>query len=492
MDVGCPNCQSEYELEDDRVPEDGVTVKCTSCSHVFRVKKKSLVVTLPARAQDATYISPRIAVGSGESSLPPSPTREWKVRHAGGNVFLCRDLTALQKWIIEGKVTRDDEISLSGETWKRLGDIPELASFFQIVEEAARGRALEVLTRVPPPPPAPSVPPGKGITETWKEKNFAAAVAAPSPSPAVPPLKESPFQKEATEPQFGRLDVARTKTPPQFRAPPKLQPQTPVDDDIDDIAIPKASGGWKRLVIGGIVVGAGIGWYFGMYLPEQKAHQEKGAQQASDSQAKERAQQDAARLIELQAAEQKAQAIAVAVIDAGAPKEESIDSGISTAIDAGAPVPPVIETKVDAGVSAVDAGAPMVAAKVDAGILAPVKLSFDAQLALGDRLRDREKSAQALDAYGRAHDMAPNRVEPLAGRGLALLDMGNPEAAQAAFEQALALSRNYGPAIMGMAEAFRGQKNNEKAIEWYQRYLDVLPNGGEAAVARNNIERLKR
>ena len=32
----------------------------------------------------------------------------------------------------------------------------------------------------------------------------------------------------------------------------------------------------------------------------------------------------------------------------------------------------------------------------------------------------------------------------------------------------------------------------EKAVEYYQRYLDVSPNGAEAAVARNSIERLKK
>ena len=127
MDVGCPKCQTEYELDDARVTEDGVTVKCTTCGHVFRVKKKQLVVTLPSRGD------PPINLSTGPAAeLPPAPpSREWKLRQPNGNIFPCRDLTMLQKWIIENKVSRDDEISLSGETWKRLGNIPELASFFE-------------------------------------------------------------------------------------------------------------------------------------------------------------------------------------------------------------------------------------------------------------------------------------------------------------------------------------------------------------------------
>ena len=34
-------------------------------------------------------------------------------------------------------MTRDDEISRTGDQWKRLGGIAELASFFHIVEQAA-------------------------------------------------------------------------------------------------------------------------------------------------------------------------------------------------------------------------------------------------------------------------------------------------------------------------------------------------------------------
>jgi tetratricopeptide (TPR) repeat protein len=148
--------------------------------------------------------------------------------------------------------------------------------------------------------------------------------------------------------------------------------------------------------------------------------------------------------------------------------------------DAGAPA---VAAVVDAGAPVVDAGAPVVVEQ---------KKTFDWYLAQGDRLREREKPEQALDFYGKASDLKPERVEPITGRGLALLDMANPSAAAATFESALKMNSRYGPAIMGLAEAYRIEGKNEKAIEYYQRYLDVLPNGAEAAVARNSIERLKK
>ncbi len=37
MIVQCPNCQSKYNLPDNRIPAGGSKVRCTQCSHVFKV-----------------------------------------------------------------------------------------------------------------------------------------------------------------------------------------------------------------------------------------------------------------------------------------------------------------------------------------------------------------------------------------------------------------------------------------------------------------------
>jgi predicted Zn finger-like uncharacterized protein len=182
MEVRCERCKTQYELDDSRVSETGVTVQCTTCHHVFVVKKKALVVTMAVKPgqqsqgapvqlggtppapppagirplgppiseappvgtaapnqgnAEPTPVLPPAAVGPGERS------REWRVRQASGNLFTLKDLTTLQKWIVERKVSRDDEISLTGDSWKRLGDIAELATFFQLVDEAQRATVLQ-------------------------------------------------------------------------------------------------------------------------------------------------------------------------------------------------------------------------------------------------------------------------------------------------------------------------------------------------------------
>src|SRR5512143_591516 len=118
MDVRCEKCHTEYELDESKVTEAGVTVKCTSCGNLFKIRRRS--VAPPPR--------------------PPEPVTDtgsmWLIRTPGGEHRRFRELTTLQQWIVERKVTRDCEISRSGETWKRLGEIAELSAFFAIVDQA--------------------------------------------------------------------------------------------------------------------------------------------------------------------------------------------------------------------------------------------------------------------------------------------------------------------------------------------------------------------
>jgi predicted Zn finger-like uncharacterized protein len=123
MDIVCPQCKTEYEFEDEKVTPSGITVKCTNCNYTFKVRRKAVVETEPVETP-----------APGPRERPP--TRQWMIRSTGGDVFKFKELTKLQQWIVERKVTRDDQISRSGETWKRLGDIAELASFFQVVDAA--------------------------------------------------------------------------------------------------------------------------------------------------------------------------------------------------------------------------------------------------------------------------------------------------------------------------------------------------------------------
>src|SRR5688572_23589931 len=41
MDVRCEKCNTEYELDEAKLKPGGVTVKCTSCGHMFKIRKRN-------------------------------------------------------------------------------------------------------------------------------------------------------------------------------------------------------------------------------------------------------------------------------------------------------------------------------------------------------------------------------------------------------------------------------------------------------------------
>lgn len=132
MDVVCESCQTEYEFDDAQVGEAGVTVKCTNCNYLFRVaRQKAEATTAPAPST-------------------PSPGTTWMLRTAGGDIYRIGELTTLQQWIVERKVTRQDELSRDGRSWKPLAEMAELASFFEGVERAV---SLESEQQVRPQAP---------------------------------------------------------------------------------------------------------------------------------------------------------------------------------------------------------------------------------------------------------------------------------------------------------------------------------------------------
>jgi len=181
MDVRCERCRAEYDFDEAKITEAGVTVKCTSCGHVFKVRKKALVVTEPVKAAELEPLRAAPAAPQTEKA------REWKVRQANGNVFTFKELTTLQKWIVERKVSRDDEISLTGDSWKRLGNIPELASFFQVVEAADRAAVAGVFGAPSYPQPGPMAFGYPPVTTPGPMPSVGMPVTTPSPMPAVMP-----------------------------------------------------------------------------------------------------------------------------------------------------------------------------------------------------------------------------------------------------------------------------------------------------------------
>lgn len=102
MEVTCERCSTVYDFDDALVSERGTTVKCTTCSHQFKVRR-----TVPTTGPDV-----------------------WIVRTVDGREIEFSALRDLQAAIYDNRVTRDDVLVKGSSRPRRLGSIAELEPFF--------------------------------------------------------------------------------------------------------------------------------------------------------------------------------------------------------------------------------------------------------------------------------------------------------------------------------------------------------------------------
>ncbi|MCC7539862.1 MAG: zinc-ribbon domain-containing protein [Deltaproteobacteria bacterium] len=244
MDVTCPKCSTEYEFDDTLVSERGTTVKCTNCGHLFRIFR-------PEAGHDG---------------------KAWTLKRPDGGTEVFDSLATLQKWIGDGRASRDDLISRSGQGWKRLGDIAELATFFTAAEmsgAAARHRPPSGPHRTPsnrpPAPPEPERPRASTIKVAVAPPPTPVLNVAPAtgktlrpagPPPPAPPPPRTPAPPPLAPPSQPVPSVVvapgASGEPTPERGTFRTGPMTPVEDrgptmggDLLDLD-PRPSGGWSQ------------------------------------------------------------------------------------------------------------------------------------------------------------------------------------------------------------------------------------------------------
>lgn len=145
MDVRCPQCDSTYELDVSQIPKDSARVKCSSCSHVFRVYKQD--ESLDATIAVADELPPPMPMPpepvevapDTEPPPPSSPSQSLSqivVRSENGVLLQIPDQATLQRMIVQRKLSPIDELSYDSETWHRLGTLEDLQPFFQLLMQA--------------------------------------------------------------------------------------------------------------------------------------------------------------------------------------------------------------------------------------------------------------------------------------------------------------------------------------------------------------------
>jgi predicted Zn finger-like uncharacterized protein len=416
MDVRCERCRAQYTFEDDQITPAGLTVQCNACGHVFRVQKKELVVTLSVNPGDLAE-PPRPAssvTAPRPSSAPPPPAaaapQPWTIRQASGQTLGFSELNTLQRWIVERKVSREDEVTQGDGTWVRLGTLAELQSFFEVVEAADRSQGRST-ARYPPAPYPP-------------QPDFA-------PPPSYPP-------------------------PPAYPPPPPTPTAGSVQIDLDEAdlrAVGKSSGPRNAVVVVLLLLVAAAAAAY-VFMPNLFGR-------ASPPR----------------------------------PEPESMAVPLTNALKAPEPPPPAappaeVEPKPEPTPEPPAAKAPE-PEPIPEARPRPKPPTLRQQLAEAKRLREANKSEQALDVYGRVAADDPENVEALAGRGLCYFDLEQYAPAEASFQEALRLSPTHADSLLGLAETYRAAGRKAEAIAMFEKYLAAHPEGDEAAVARNAINQLK-
>ena len=87
-----------------------------------------------AIAKPAPNDAPTIVVTEDmlDAQKPAAVGGSWAVRMSDGKVVPFGDMPVLHKWIIEGLVVGDDQVTADGKVFKKLKDVPQLLKFFEI------------------------------------------------------------------------------------------------------------------------------------------------------------------------------------------------------------------------------------------------------------------------------------------------------------------------------------------------------------------------
>jgi tetratricopeptide (TPR) repeat protein len=117
--------------------------------------------------------------------------------------------------------------------------------------------------------------------------------------------------------------------------------------------------------------------------------------------------------------------------------------------------------------------------------------TFDGQMELAQKLVEREQFGEAQRLFETILSYAAHVPAVHVGLGKCALEQGRTTEAIQHYQNALQRLSTYGPAIFGIAKAYRAKGDKDQAITWYKKYLEVNPNGGAAQVARESIAKLE-
>ncbi len=73
MNVRCPQCETTFRVDPERIPATGIKARCSRCSTVFELTRQGAAPARPAAATAAPAAQPKLTV-SAPAAAPQAPT----------------------------------------------------------------------------------------------------------------------------------------------------------------------------------------------------------------------------------------------------------------------------------------------------------------------------------------------------------------------------------------------------------------------------------
>jgi len=113
MNINCPQCGAEYEIDGTKIPETGAKVECSKCKTMIDI------------------------------DFPLDEAPDWYITTDGENVYEASNEEVIE-WIQENRLLREHSISKDNTSWSNLEQIPEFLSIFEKKEKKEKALDKEL------------------------------------------------------------------------------------------------------------------------------------------------------------------------------------------------------------------------------------------------------------------------------------------------------------------------------------------------------------
>ena len=242
MKVICEKCKASYDIEDQRIPAEGMTMKCPKCLGSFQVQRTDSPAAAPAQPT-------------------PGDDTKYFIRRHTGSIFGPFAQSAILTMATDGKLDGSEDLSPDKVDWTRIADHDALGHVFgegAAADLPAPSAAQPTGLGVPKPPPSPDAAPHQEDLPAPVSSTKMGMPSLPTPSPSQMP--DLPAPKAATSgpmarpspsgptitpppPDMPDLPAPRAATPgPTARPSPSGPTITPPPPDMPDLPMPRAAG----------------------------------------------------------------------------------------------------------------------------------------------------------------------------------------------------------------------------------------------------------